>query len=117
MKVINRLFSVTKKIYLLINLIVIMVLTGCVQTDTSYRNKQTISELSEHQAQIQTQHFFNEHLEYIETPSREAQLFDIFKIIMSEPRNRKLTMYQVLLLSHDKLKQLDDSKKNKDFSS
>lgn len=88
-------------------------LTGCVPVDLEMGGGGPCVMLTESQVQLQTRQFFSEHPEYLTSSESESRLYDEFKRVMSDPRNKHLSMYQILLLVHNKLRFLDDFQQNK----
>lgn len=74
-------------------------LAGC--NSSSAQHSQ--SPLSERQAEQQAHDFFTQHPEYVSSKEKESQLFAEFQRITKEPSYRNMSMYQLLLIAHDRL--------------
>lgn len=78
-------------------------LTGC-NTSTSHNSQ---SPASERQAVNQAQDFFSNHPEYAASKEKESELFAEFQSLTREPAYRNMSMYQLLIIAHDRLQRKD----------
>ncbi|EHG4041572.1 hypothetical protein J4198_005417 [Salmonella enterica] len=76
-----------------------IIMVGC-NTKQAYNTNALTSEL---QASQQVRIFFDQYPEYVESPKKEAQLFTEFQHLTKVPGYNKLSMYQLLIISHDRL--------------
>ncbi|EHG5998742.1 TPA: invasion protein [Escherichia fergusonii] len=84
---------------MLIIVISTALLTGC--NTLSPKNSQSAS--SEWQAEQQTQDFFSQHPDYVSSKEKESQLFAEFQALTREPAYINMSMYQLLIIAHDRL--------------
>ena len=77
-----------------------VLLFGC----ASQNNRTSdIGRSGQQQATQQTKAFFDQHPEYVNSADRESALFVEFQEVVKDPRYKDLSMYQMLLISHDRL--------------
>lgn len=74
-------------------------LAGC-NTSTSHSSQ---SPTSERQAAQQAQDFFTQHPEYVSSKEKESQLFAEFQALTRETAYKNMSMYQLLIIAHDRL--------------
>ncbi|HDL6964638.1 TPA: invasion protein [Yersinia enterocolitica] len=84
-------------------ILLVCMLCGCTSLGSNGSN--TGNNNDEQLAIKQTKDFLNEHPEYLNSKELESQLFAEFQQITKMPGNENLSIYQMLLIAHDRLQQ------------
>ncbi|HHL2712929.1 TPA: invasion protein [Yersinia enterocolitica] len=91
----------TKPIKKFVCILMVCILCGCNTLGANQTNSNDNN--SEQLAIKQTKAFFSEHPEYLSSKELESKLFVEFQQIMKQTGNEDLSMYQMLLIAHDRL--------------
>lgn len=91
------------RINLLLPILIFAVSTSLLAGCRSSATQNAQSPSSERQATLQAQDFFEQHPEYTSSKEKESLLFAEFQEVTKEPAYKNMSMYQLLLIAHDRL--------------
>ncbi|HAW0893785.1 TPA: invasion protein [Escherichia coli] len=86
---------------IIITLTLISLLCAC-SRESSFKDTQN-KRSSESQAIVDARKFFSEHPEYISSAELEEKLYREFAQVTTVPAYKEMSMYQLLLISQDRL--------------
>lgn len=86
---------------IIITVALISLLSACTRENSLKENQNKRS--GESQAIVDARQFFSEHPEYISTAELEQKLYREFAQVTTVPAYKEMSMYQLLLISQDRL--------------